>query len=74
MARAAAIMERLFGRRDRAIAYPFGRHDACTRALVSEFGYTHAFTTDERVDCKFLDDALAKHRAVNARPIHERAA
>ena len=59
MARAAGLMDTLFGHRSRALAYPFGRSDAATHELVRRFGYTHAFTTDERTDCKFLDSALA---------------
>jgi peptidoglycan/xylan/chitin deacetylase (PgdA/CDA1 family) len=63
MGRAARIMSRLLGGRKRAIAYPFGRHDETTRELVRAFGYTHAFTTEERVDCKFLEEKLRGRRA-----------
>ena len=74
MARAAQLMSRLLGDRPRAIAYPFGRHDATTRELTRVFGYTHAFTTDERVDCKFLDDALAARQRERERTMHDCAA
>lgn len=60
MGRAAALMNGLFGRRARAIAFPFGRHDGTTRALAAAFGYMRAFTTEDRVDCKFLERALAE--------------
>jgi peptidoglycan/xylan/chitin deacetylase (PgdA/CDA1 family) len=63
MARAARVMSRLLGERGRTIAFPFGRHDACTDRLVREFGYRHAFTTEDRVDCKFLEEALARRAA-----------
>jgi peptidoglycan/xylan/chitin deacetylase (PgdA/CDA1 family) len=59
MGRAAGLMTKLFGKRPRALAYPFGRHEDTTQQLAKAFGYTHGFTTDERVDCKYLDDALA---------------
>ncbi len=80
MARAAQLMSRLLGDRPptpptpRAAAYPFGRHDATTRELIRVFGYTHAFTTEERVDCKFLDDALAARQRERGRTMHDCAA
>lgn len=60
MGRAVGLMNGLFGVRPRTIAFPFGRADEATRTLCQAFGYTHAFTTEDRVDCQFLDALWAK--------------
>ncbi|MBY0260768.1 MAG: polysaccharide deacetylase family protein [Phycisphaerales bacterium] len=52
MARAQEWMTRLFGKRARPIAFPFGRADETTYRLLAKHGYTTAFTTGNRVDAK----------------------
>ena len=77
MARASGLMNRQFGARPRAIAFPFGRRDEATDELARLFGYTLAFTTDDRVDCKFLEQAISGAEASMAAPLitnRERAA
>ena len=55
MRRAHRRMTELFGDRPRTMAYPFGRADETTRRLARQFGYIHAFTTDDRVDGMNID-------------------
>jgi peptidoglycan/xylan/chitin deacetylase (PgdA/CDA1 family) len=59
MALAQHWMNHLFGVRPRPIAFPFGRADQTTYALLAKHGYTTAFTTDDRVDAK--DVGRAQH-------------
>jgi peptidoglycan/xylan/chitin deacetylase (PgdA/CDA1 family) len=54
MHRAVSTMNRLFGRRSRTIAWPFGRFDDHTILIAQQCGYTLAFSTEDRVDAKFL--------------------
>lgn len=54
MRRADALLHEILGQRPRSIAFPFGRHDAATDALVREFGYDPVFTTENRVDAAAL--------------------
>jgi peptidoglycan/xylan/chitin deacetylase (PgdA/CDA1 family) len=58
--RSVATMTRLFGKRPRMLAYPFGRFDANTESLARECGYTMAFTTADRVDAKYVLEELEK--------------
>lgn len=51
---AMAVMSRRFGAMNRAMAYPFGQHDAATDAIATQLGYTHQFDTKSRIDAKFL--------------------
>jgi hypothetical protein len=46
----------------RALAYPYGRYTAETEAIARGCGYTYAFDTDGRVDCKYLEDHLLAAR------------
>lgn len=55
MQKAHRLMTELFGDRPRTMAYPFGRADDTTRRLARSLGYTHAFTTDDRVDAMNID-------------------
>jgi len=48
--RADARLHDSLGHRPRTIAFPFGRHDDATDALVREFGYDPVFTTGNRID------------------------
>jgi peptidoglycan/xylan/chitin deacetylase (PgdA/CDA1 family) len=57
--RAADLMNALFGERPRTMAYPFGRFTAESPAIVRACGYTHAFTTDDRVDAQVVLERLA---------------
>jgi len=50
MRRADALLHDILGHRPRTIAFPFGRHDDATDALVREFGYDPVFTTGNRID------------------------
>ncbi|MEM7622123.1 MAG: polysaccharide deacetylase family protein [Planctomycetota bacterium] len=59
MLRAHHWLRRILGSDPRAIAFPFGRHDAETDSLAREFGYTLALGTDERTDARDIDDLLA---------------
>lgn len=52
--RSAAMLNEFFGTRGRTMAYPFGRTNRACDALMREAGFTHGFTTDDRVDCQFL--------------------
>lgn len=54
MHRAQAIMSGLFGAMPRTMAYPYGRFTPQTGTIAKACGYTHCFSTDERVDAKFL--------------------
>jgi peptidoglycan/xylan/chitin deacetylase (PgdA/CDA1 family) len=58
MRRAVATMNGLFGARPRALAYPFGRYTADTAELARACRYTYCFTTEERVDAKYVPDKL----------------
>jgi peptidoglycan/xylan/chitin deacetylase (PgdA/CDA1 family) len=58
MHRAMREMTRICGAMDRAMAYPFGSHDAHTEAIAGALGYTYCFTVEERVDAKDLFAAL----------------
>jgi peptidoglycan/xylan/chitin deacetylase (PgdA/CDA1 family) len=60
MHRAVRTMNKLFGTLPRALAYPFGRYTPVTQALAKACGYTHCFTTADRVDAKFVPDELAR--------------
>ncbi|MEU0026597.1 polysaccharide deacetylase family protein [Streptomyces sp. NPDC006335] len=44
---AAAVLADITGRRVRAFAYPYGTHDAATRAAVAEAGYEIAFSVHD---------------------------
>jgi peptidoglycan/xylan/chitin deacetylase (PgdA/CDA1 family) len=61
--RAVRTMNLLCGAMPRTLAYPFGRHTPVTEALARGCGYTFAFTTDNRVDAKFVPDELARREA-----------
>jgi peptidoglycan/xylan/chitin deacetylase (PgdA/CDA1 family) len=62
MHRAVRTMNELFGALPRAMAYPYGRYTPATQALVRACGYIHAFTTEDRVDAKFVLDELARRQ------------
>jgi peptidoglycan/xylan/chitin deacetylase (PgdA/CDA1 family) len=59
MQRAQATLAQICGARPRPLSYPFGRFSPETEALARDAGYTYCFTTDERVDAKWLPDHLA---------------
>lgn len=54
MHRAQAIMSGLFGAMPRTMAYPYGRFTPESGTIARACGYTYCFTTEERVDAKFL--------------------
>jgi peptidoglycan/xylan/chitin deacetylase (PgdA/CDA1 family) len=56
--RATTTLNAQFGAMSRTFAYPFGRYNKTTQALVRGCGYTFAFTTQNRVDAKFLGESL----------------
>jgi peptidoglycan/xylan/chitin deacetylase (PgdA/CDA1 family) len=56
--RAQAIMSRLFGSLPRTMAYPYGRSTEETETIARACGFTHCFSTLERVDAKFLRTVL----------------
>jgi len=58
MHRAARVMNELFGAMPRTIAYPYGRADKTTESLALGCGYSHAFSTENRVDAKDLTGLL----------------
>lgn len=66
MHRAQALMTRLFGAMGRTLAYPFGRFTAETPAIAQACGYTHCFSTEDRVDAKFLRSTLGVERVACA--------
>ena len=59
MHRAQATMTGICGAMTRALAYPFGRYTPETEAIARGCGYSYCFTTEERVDAKFLEQHLA---------------
>jgi peptidoglycan/xylan/chitin deacetylase (PgdA/CDA1 family) len=58
MQRSQAVMSRLLGAMPRSIAFPFGRSTSETAIIALGCGYTHCFTTENRVDAKYLDATL----------------
>jgi len=60
MHRAAELMNRLFGKRPRTLAWPFGRTNASAEALAREAGFVHTFTTAARIDAMDLDAFLER--------------
>lgn len=60
MHRAVRLMNATFGTLPRALAYPFGRFTPTTQALAQACGYIHTFTTEDRVDAKFVPDELGR--------------
>jgi peptidoglycan/xylan/chitin deacetylase (PgdA/CDA1 family) len=63
MHRAVRTMNLLCGALPRTLAYPFGRCTPVTETLVRGCGYTFAFTTENRVDAKFVGDELVRRDA-----------
>lgn len=61
--RAVRTMNRLCGVLPRTLAYPFGRCTRVTESLARGCGHTLAFTTENRVDAKFVPDELARRAA-----------
>jgi peptidoglycan/xylan/chitin deacetylase (PgdA/CDA1 family) len=68
MHRAVHLMNKLFGTLPRALAYPFGRFTPVTAALARACGYIHTFTTEDRVDAKFVRDEIARRATVTSGP------
>ncbi len=66
MHRSQTLMSQLFGAMSRTLAYPFGRASRETEAIAKAAGYTHMFTTENRVDAKFLEKAIAAPAAAAA--------
>ncbi len=66
MHKSQTLMSQLFGAMSRTLAYPFGRASRETEAIAKAAGYTHCFTTDNRVDAKFLEQTIAAPAAVAA--------
>ena len=60
MHRALQVMNTACGARPRALAYPFGRCTPATVALARGCGYVLGFTTENRVDAKFVPAELAR--------------
>ena len=60
MHRAVRMMNALFGAMPRTLAYPFGRTTPQTEIIARGCGYTHAFTTDDRIDAKFVLDEIGR--------------
>lgn len=63
MHRSQMVMAGLFGAMPRALAYPFGRTTAESDVIARGCGYTHGFTTENRVDAKFVGERLAVRAA-----------
>lgn len=61
--RAADLMNALCGQRPRVLAYPFGRFTRETEELARACGYIHMFTTEDRVDAKFVLSELTRRDA-----------
>ena len=73
MHRAVRLMNQLFGTLPRALAYPFGRFTSVTAALARACGYIHTFTTEDRVDAKFVRDEITRRANATADPRVDRA-
>ncbi len=65
--RASETLNALCGPRPRAIAWPFGRCTAETEALARECGYILGFTTENRIDAKFVPQELQRRRELDQR-------
>lgn len=72
--RARDMMDHLTGRAWRTLAYPFGSATPATGKIARRLGYSLCFTTRDRVDCKYLDDALAREHAAVVRTLPNPAA
>lgn len=66
MHKAQALMSGLFGGLPRTMAYPYGRFTPETEEIARACGYTHCFSTEERVDAKFLRTVLGVQEAAAA--------
>jgi len=66
MHKSQALMTQLFGAMARTLAYPFGRASRETEAIAIAAGYTHCFTTENRVDAKFLEQTIGAPAAAAA--------
>lgn len=63
LSRSVRTLNTICGARPRTLAYPYGRWNATTAALAAGCGYTFAFTTENRVDAKFVLEKIQSNSA-----------